>query len=49
MPKEETFPIPLKFIDVMRSTCADLENVLTIIEMLTKIEDCQIRGRDSRN
>ena len=25
MPKEETFPIPLKFIDVMRSTCADLD------------------------
>ena len=25
MPKEETSPIPLKFIDVMRSTCTDLD------------------------
>ena len=25
VPKEETSPIPLKFIDVMRSTCTDLD------------------------
>ena len=25
VPKEETFPFPLKFIDVKRSTCADLD------------------------
>ena len=48
MPKEETFPIPMKYTVVMRSTRTDLdvmqENVLTIIGMLMKIEDSQIRS-----
>ena len=45
--KEETFPIPLKYFDVMRSTNTDLdiaqEKRNDIIGMLMKMEDCQIQ------
>ena len=41
VPKEETFPIPLKYIDVTRSTSSDLDAIRT--------EACQIRGKVSQS
>ena len=53
VPREESFPIPLKYIDVIRSTHTDLdaaqENELMTIGMLTETEICQIRGRVSQD
>ena len=45
VPKEETFPVPLKYIDVTRAVLE--ENVLTMIGMWTRIEVYQILGKDS--
>ena len=53
MPKEETFPVPLKYMDVMRSTNTALD-----VAQEKRINDCwnvadnrvcQIRGQDSRS
>ena len=41
--KEKTFPIPLKYIDVTRSTRCKT-SALTMIGMSTRTEVCQIRG-----
>ena len=54
VPKEETFPIPLKYIDVTRSTYADLDiaqekKELMIIGTSMETEICLIRGQVSRN
>ena len=53
VPREESFPIPLKYIDVIRSTHTDLdaaqENQLMTIGMSTETEVCQIRGRVSQD
>ena len=58
VPKEESFPISLKYIDVTRATHIDLDvmqsgcaarAVLTIIGMFMGIELRQIRGHDSRS
>ena len=50
-PKQESFPIPLKFFDVTRDTHKILDqiNVSTTIGMLLEIEPCQIHGQDSRS
>ena len=51
VPREESFPIPLKYIDVIRSTHTDLdvaqENESMTIGMSTEAEICQILGRVS--
>ena len=47
VPKEETFPDPLKYIDVTRSAHTDLE--LTITGMSIRKEVFQIRGKVSRS
>ena len=51
VPKGETFLIPLKYIDVTRSTHIDLdvllERRLTIVGMSIRASICQIRGEDS--
>ena len=53
VPREESFPIPLKCIDVIRSTHTDLdaaqENEWMTIGMSTETEICQIRGRVSQD
>ena len=53
VPKEETFLVPLKYIDVTRSTHTDLdllqENVLTITGMSMQASIFQTLGEDSRN
>ena len=52
VPTEESFPIPLKYIDVTRTTDTTLnvmlEKISTIIGTLMEIENCQIRGQVSR-
>ena len=49
VPKEESFLIPLKYIDVIRSTHTDLdvaqENELITIGMSTETEICRLRDR----
>ena len=50
VPKEESFPIPLKYIDGIRSAHTDLDskkNELMTTGMSTEIEICQIRGQVS--
>ena len=52
VPKEETFPIPLKYIDVTRTTHTNLDvlqEILTTVGMSMWIEICQILGQDSRS
>ena len=53
VPEEETFPIPLKYIDVTRSTYTDLdvmqEKTLMTNEMSTRTETCQFLGKVSRS
>ena len=52
MPREASFPIPLKYIDVTRATSTSLhvmlEKTSTIIGTLMKIENCPIRGQVSQ-
>ena len=52
-PKEESFPIPQKKIEFMRSTHTDLKlhkkNELMTIGMSTETEVCQIRGKASQD
>ena len=49
VPKEETFTMPLTYIDVTRATCTNLDVlILTIVGMWTRIEVYQILGQDSR-
>ena len=51
VPKEESFPIPLKYIDVIRSThTLDVaqENDLMTVGMTTEKEICRIRRQVSR-
>ena len=54
VPKEETFPIPLKYIDVTRSILTLIwtsckRNVSKVIGMSIRTEVCQIRGQVSRS
>ena len=54
VPKEETFPIPLKYMDVARSTHTDLDvmqekKVSVTTGMSIRTEACQIRGEDSQS
>ena len=46
VPKEESFPIPLKYIDVVSK---HKKNELMTIGMSTETEICQIRGRVSQD
>ena len=53
-PKEETFPNPLKYIDVTRTAHTELDVLqeraaLTTIGMQMWIEICQTHGKDSRS
>ena len=52
MPKEESFPIPLKYIDVTRTTDTTLgvmseRIILKIIGTLMEIESCRMHGQVS--
>ena len=51
-PREESFPIPLKYIDVTKATNTSLDVMLkkksTIAGMLMEIENCKIRGQVSQ-
>ena len=53
VPREESFRIPLKMIDVTRATSTPfdvmLEKISMIIGTLTEIENCQIRGQVSQD
>ena len=52
-PREESFPIPLKYIDVSRTTHTNLdvkqENASMIIGILMGLETCRILGQVSHN
>ena len=52
VPREASFPISLKYIDVTRATSTSLdvmlEKISTIIGTSMETENCQIRGQDSR-
>ena len=52
VPKEETFPIPLKYVDVTRFTHTDLDvfsnRRFTIVGMSMRESICQILGEDSQ-
>ena len=48
VPKEETFLLPPKYIDVTRATYTNLDAVLMNIGMSMWISVCQIHGQDSR-
>ena len=52
-PREESFPIPLKYIDVSRTLHTNLdvkqENLLMIIGTLMALETCLILGQVSHN
>ena len=50
VPREESFPIPLKYIDVTRATSTSLmpEKMSTIIRTLMEVEICWIRGQVSQ-
>ena len=47
--KEETFPIPLKYIDVIRTTHTNLDAALTTTGLSMWIEVCQVHGQDSQS
>ena len=53
VPREESFPMPLKYIDVIRSTHTDLdvaqEKELMTIRMSMETDICQIPGRVSQD
>ena len=52
VPKEETFPIPLKYMDVARTTHKSgrvARKQLTIVGMSMWIAVCQTHGQDSRS
>ena len=53
VPRKESYPFPLSYIDVTRSTCADLEivqeNKCMTFWMSPRTEICQIRGRVSQD
>ena len=50
VPTEESFSIPLNYIDVTRTIDTTLDVMLvTITGMLTEIVNCQIRGKDSQD
>ena len=53
MPREESFPIPLKYIDFTRNARTSLDVMLEKILMSTgtwmEIVKCQIRGPDSQD
>ena len=53
VPTEESFPIPLKYIDVTRTTDTTLdvmsEKILRILGTLMEIVNCQIRGQVSQD
>ena len=53
VPREESFPIPLKYIDVTRTTDTSLDVMLLLKISMTigtfmEIENCQIRGQVSQ-
>ena len=53
MPREESFPIPLKYIDVTRTTHTTLDVLLgkhiDVNGTLMKIENCQMHGQVSQD
>ena len=53
MPKEESFPVPLKYIDVTRTTHTSLDVMLEKILMITgtwmEIVNCQMRRQASQD
>ena len=53
MPKEESFPIPLKHIDVTRTTYTSLdvllEKILKITGTWMEKKNCQMHGQDSQD
>ena len=53
VPREASFPVPLKYIDVTRTTSTSLDVMLekyfTIIGTLMEIENCQKLGQVSRD
>ena len=53
VPKEKSFPIRLKYIDVTRTTHTSLDVMLEKILMITgtwvEIVNCQIRGPESQD
>ena len=53
MPKEESFPIPMKYIDVTRNTHTSLDvmrkKILIIIGTWMEKEKCQMHGRVSQD
>ena len=50
VPNEESFPIPLKYIDVTRATNTSLDRKIPmIIGTLMEIENCQICGQFSQD
>ena len=53
VPREESFPTPLKHIDVTRTTDTSLDVMLEKTSMtigtLMEIENCQIRGQVSQD
>ena len=53
VPRQESFPIPLKYIDVTRATSTSLDVTLEKISMITgtlmEMEKCQIRGEVSQD
>ena len=49
VPREETFPVPMKYIDVTRTTCTSLDVLLEKhIEDYWNVEkkNCQMQGQD---
>ena len=49
VPREETFPVPMKYIDVTRTTCTSLDVLLEKhIEVYWNVEkkNCQMQGQD---
>ena len=53
VPREESFPVPLKYIDVTRTTDTSLDEMLEKISMtigtLMEIENCQMCGQVSQD
>ena len=53
VPKEESFPIPMKYIDVSRNTHTSLDvmmvKILIITETWMEKENCQMHGQVSQD
>ena len=53
LPKQESFPIPMKYIDVTRNTHTShdvlLENMLMVTGTWMEKKNCQMHGQDSQD